>query len=291
MENLFTNENLIVDSNRILYTPSAFAKDALLYLQEIGYLKAKEKHTSRRANLDSYLFFIVEEGSGVVTYGRKKYKVKAGDCVFLDCRKTYSHTTDEDNLWKLRWIHFNGTTAKSIYEKYLDRGGEVVFSPKELGIIINIHNSLLATAGADDYIRDMKINALIGELLVMIMEGSVVYDRPTTGKSRKDVEPIRDYLDEHFREKISLDELADKFFINKFYMTRIFKEQYGTSINSYITGLKITQAKELLRFSDDSLEMIGEKCGIGDANYFSRTFKKVEGISPREYRKIWNNLK
>lgn len=62
---------------------------------------------------------------------------------------------------------------------------------------------------------------------------------------------------------------------------------YGISINSYIQQLRITQAKHLLRFSDLPVQAVAQKCGIDDANYFSRMFKKVEGVSPGGFRRMW----
>lgn len=84
-----------------------------------------------------------------------------------------------------------------------------------------------------------------------------------------------------------LDELAEKFFINKFYLSKIFKETYGTTVNNYLISKRITRAKQLLRFTDMTVDEIGAAVGMEDANYFSRMFRKVEGISPREYRKQW----
>ena len=100
-------------------------------------------------------------------------------------------------------------------------------------------------------------------------------------------ESIEEYLDEHHTEKITLDDLAEKFFINKFYLSKIFKETYGTTVNNYLISKRITRAKQLLRFTDMTVDEVGAAVGMGDANYFSRMFRKVEGISPREYRKQW----
>ncbi|MGN1318183.1 MAG: helix-turn-helix transcriptional regulator [Lachnospirales bacterium] len=98
---------------------------------------------------------------------------------------------------------------------------------------------------------------------------------------------IKDYIDQNFNKKISLDELSEKFYINKFYLTRIFKEQFGVSINSYIQQVKITNAKKLLRFSNLTIDEISYRCGIDDSNYFSRMFKKIEHLTPNQYRKLW----
>ena len=100
MNDLFLHDSQdtspIVSSKRILYTPTSFAKSALLYLQEIGSLQAEQPHTSSRTHLPSYLLFCVNSGSGELEYQDKKYKLSQGDCVFIDCQQPYSHGTEEN---------------------------------------------------------------------------------------------------------------------------------------------------------------------------------------------------
>ena len=71
----------LVDTSRIIYTPSDFAKLSLLHLQEIGSLQATKQHISRRKNLSSYLFFMVQSGSGKLFYDGTEYPLAPGDCV------------------------------------------------------------------------------------------------------------------------------------------------------------------------------------------------------------------
>ena len=66
----------LVDSNRILYTPSGFARNSLLYLQETGKLTALQGHTSKRSDLKSYLCFVVLKGSGKLVYEQDTYELK-----------------------------------------------------------------------------------------------------------------------------------------------------------------------------------------------------------------------
>jgi AraC-like DNA-binding protein len=277
----------LVDADRILYTPSEFARENLLFLQEIGTLQAKQEHVSRRKNLNSFLFFMVRSGSGHLDYGSKHYELKEGDCVFLNCQLEYSHETSAD-LWKLSWVHFDGPFAAGIYEKYLSRGGQNAFHPADPAPFLALHQKLYTEAASTDYIRDMRINEGLTSLLTLLMEQSwnpeLQSDR--AGKKR-DLTAIRSYLNEHYPEKISLDELAAHFFINKYYLVRIFKETYGVPVGQYLLGIRITKAKQLLRFTDRSIEDIGQSCGLGAPYYFSRTFHKVEGISPSEYRRQW----
>ena len=285
MEKLFLGE--LVNSSRILYTPSSFAKSSLCYLQEIGKLSAQKPHISKRDNLDSFLFFIVTDGEGTLSYNGKIYPLKTGDSVFIDCKNEYSHKTS-DNLWSLQWIHFYGNNVQDIYDKYIDRGGQPVFRTDNPDILVELWNKIYGFASSEDYIKDMKINECIYSLLTLIMAESWHPESISSSNSKKqNLLDIKLYLDNNFREKITLEMLSEIFFINKFYLTRVFKEQFGTTINSYIIQLRITDAKHMLRFTNKTIEEIGLECGIGPLHYFSRAFKKIEGISPNEYRKKW----
>jgi len=287
MEDYLFHGNL-VSSSRILYTASKFAKSSLIHLQEVGTLKAKAPHTSSRDGLSSYLFFIIESGKGELKYGGKTYNLQTGDCVFIDCMLPYSHTTSKD-LWKLKWLHFQGTNMDSIYQKYIERGGMCTFHPDNLSHYIDIVDDIYDIASSDVHVKDMKIYEKLTNLLSLLLEESwnpdISNDIPSSKK--KNLGEIRAFLENHYTEKITLDMLSKKFFINKFYMTRIFKEQYGTTITAYILELRITRAKHFLRFSDMPIDEISRLVGIDDANYFSRIFKKIEGISPASYRKDW----
>ena len=276
----------IVSSNRVLYTPSAFARSSLLHLQEIGTLQALAPHTSSRSNLQSYLYFTVLSGSGELNYDGKKYDLKKGDMVFIDCRKPYSHTTDS-NLWSLRWCHFYGPTLSFVYEKYVERGGRPTFRPEDTAPFLSTLDSLYKLASGSDYIRDMRINEELNRLCTLLMEQSWHPEEATTAPKKLSVVEVKEYLEQHYAEKISLDELSKQFFINKYYLTRVFKEQFGQSITAYLTSLRITHAKQLLRFSEKSVEEIGLECGLGQLHYFSRVFKEVEGVPPSIYRSQW----
>lgn len=98
---------------------------------------------------------------------------------------------------------------------------------------------------------------------------------------------MKEYLDSHYSTKITLDGLADQYYINKYYLTKVFKEQYGQSITNYLLNVRITKAKQLLRFSEKSVEEIGLEVGLGAPHYFSQTFKSVEGVPPSKYREQW----
>lgn len=288
MDSSLFHSNLVTTS-RILYTPSAFAKSSLISLQEVGVLQAQKTHTSKRENLTSYLFFIVISGSGSLEYQGNSYELHQGDCIFIDCQKPYSHCTSED-LWQLRWVHFYGPNMKQIYEKYAERGGSPCFHPDNLEDYVHLLQEIYQIASSDDYVKDMMIYEKLISLLTLLMKESWHPDnslRNTPSAKKQNLQDIKEYLDQNFQRKISLDELSKTFYINKFYLTRVFKEQFGMSVTGYLLQIRITHAKQLLRFTDMAIEMIALECGMNDPNYFSRMFKRVEGLTPTEFRETW----
>lgn len=288
MESLF--QGTYVESNRIIYTPSDFAKTNLLHLQEVGKLQALSPHTSSRRGLLSFLFFIVTSGSGSLVYDGVNYPLSSGDCVFIDCRKPYSHISSKEYLWSLKWAHFYAFNMNGIYEKYVERGGRPVIATDNSGTFSGLLDELLAVAGSEDYIRDMKINEKITCLLTLIMaESWHPESNAQRGLKKQSLQHIKTYLEEHYQEQITLELLAEHFYINKYYLTRVFKEQFGTTILNCLGQIRITHAKKLLRFSDFTVETVGGMVGIEEPGYFSRVFKKIEGITPGEYRKMWQN--
>ena len=300
-------DGVLVRSNRVIYTPSDFAKANLIHLQEAGELSAQKPHISKRKNLSSYLFFMVLEGEGMLFYGGKEYALRQGDCVYVDCRKEYAHSCSE-TLWKLKWVHFYGPNLGGIYDKYLERGGRPVFAPGNFMDFGQLLDEIYEIANSDSYIKDMQIFEKLASLLTRLMEhswdgaaepadsagpGQTAEAAERSGRriSRKNkkqnLQELKEYLDEHYASRITLDMLSERFFINKFYLTRIFKEQFGESVTEYLLQVRITQAKQRLRFTDQSIEEIAHACGMHDANYFSRLFKKVEGVTPGEFRRLW----
>lgn len=274
--------NNIVETNRIIYIPSDFARKSLIYLQEIGTSKTLKKHINSRDKLDSYLFFIVLEGDGILNYQNSIYQLEKGSCVFIDCNNKYSHTSDN---WTIQWVHFNGNNVKDIFFKYLSRNGLNAFESKQFDKYKTILSEIQNISNSNNYLKDINIYSQLAFLLSTIMN-ETIYEYKKDNHIY-DISQIKEYIDTCFLSKISLEQLSNKFFINKYYLTRLFKNTYGTTINNYILNKKITKAKELLRFSDLNIDSISKECGFNDSNYFSRIFKKIEGTTPKKYKNKW----
>ena len=96
---------------------------------------------------------------------------------------------------------------------------------------------------------------------------------------------VRQYIDQHYKENITLDLLAERVSINKYYMAHAFKREYGVSPINYLIARRIQEGKRLLTETDHSLSQIASVLGFSSSSYFSQSFRNAEGISPTEYRK------
>lgn len=301
-KSLFFEKTNSVFSNRIIYTPSTFARSSLIHLQETGTLQATHPHKNERSNLSSCLFFTVLRGSGQLTYDGVTYVLHSGDCVFIDCKKQYSHETGNSicqeqvatidtagctsELWSLQWVHFYGPNMGAIYRKYQERGGKPVFQTSQLSAYYDILDELYNIASSLDYVRDMRIHEKLSSLLILLMEDAWDDTQMQATPDTLDIQAIKDYLDENFKRRISLDDLADSFYLNKYYLMKLFKDRYGMTINAYLNQTRVTWVKQQLRFTDKTVETLAAELQI-DPAYLSRLFKKVEGTSPTEFRKSW----
>ncbi len=288
-----------VSSNRIIYTPSSFARSSLIHLQETGTLTALHSHKSERSGLASFLFFMVLSGSGRLIYDGKHHELRTGSCAFIDCQKAYSHETGHGaldghnpDLWSLAWCHFYGPNMSAIYRKYRERGGQPAFHSQRTDAYRAVLSDLYQIADSADYVRDMRIHEKLSSLLILLMEDAWSEDRHAGNRaacnpsSPADIQQVKEYLDVNYREKITLDDLATKFYINKYYLLTLFKARYGVTVNAYLNQVRVTHIKQQLRFTERTVESLAEELHMEPA-YLSRLFKKIEKISPREFRKIW----
>lgn len=106
------------------------------------------------------------------------------------------------------------------------------------------------------------------------------------GESEKDglVQQVIRFLETHYTEDISLTDVANEFFVVPNYLAKKFKEKKNMTAMQYLENFRMEKAADYLRNTEQSVTEIAGKVGYNDANYFTRTFRKRYGISPREYR-------
>lgn len=270
---------------RILKTPSAAARRAFFYLQECGHLKASVGQSINHQNLQSFLFAVVLDGKGTLSYNGQTYNLESGDCFFIDCRVPHSYQSDDEQPWELTWVYFNGCTTEEYY-KLFSAQLPPVFHPVTTTKLVSVVQEMMrlnAEAYAD---TEILTSGLLMSLLTMLLTINSIGEESDTALKSK-LKTVLAYIDANFTMDITLDELAHRFYISKYYLTREFKRAYGETIFQHIIGLRINYAKRLLRFTDKSVEEISDLCGFNDQSYFSKQFKKSEDITCLAFRRRW----
>ena len=167
--------------------------------------------------------------------------------------------------------------------------GVINIPEKRRNYVDSLLDKLMFENDTPDILSTAFIKAGLVELLLFIIrckeyEDNVIKEIDVDNRK---IQEVATYIFEHYTENISLDFLAEQFYISKYYLSREFKKEHGTTIIQYLLTKKITHAKELLRYSNSSIEDIAALCGIDDASYFNKVFKKLEGCTASEYRKRW----
>ena len=232
-DSLFSNStNTSVFSNRIIYTSSIFARFSFIHLQETGTLQVTHSHKNERRGLSSCLFFTILRGTGQLTYDGETYDLYSGDCVFTDCKKPYSHeagsNTHQEQLGTT--IDASNLTSELWFLQW------VHFYGSNMGFIYHKYQE---RGGRPVYQQAM----------------------PDT----LDIQAIKNYFDENFKRHISLNDLTDSVDLNKYYLTKLFKDRYGMTINIYLNRTRVTWGKQQLRFTDKTMEMLAAELQIEPA--------------------------
>ena len=98
------------------------------------------------------------------------------------------------------------------------------------------------------------------------------------------VSRAKSYVIDHYSSELSIKEIADCVHLSPEYLTRLFKKETGVTLKDYIIECRISTAKDLLANSSLSISMIASEVGYHNFSYFAYLFKKLEQITPREYR-------
>lgn len=273
-------------SDRVILTPSAYARAHYLYAQEIGSLRSLKPHISSRDRLDSFLFLIVLTGKGELTYRSQTFSLKQGDCAWIDCHLPYSHESSSVSPWELKWVHFSGQAAPEFYRQFANQNLPAVFTPENPALFNECLSALLLLHKSSVPSKELMSHAYLTQLI------SYCYQESAAGtKSQRDIREklslVNQYLHTHFSEQLSLDDLSQMFYISKYHLIREYRKNYGTTPGNALITIRISHAKELLRFTSDSVEKISSLCGFQDTAYFIRMFKRSECMTPLEYRRKW----
>jgi AraC-type DNA-binding domain-containing proteins len=133
---------------------------------------------------------------------------------------------------------------------------------------------------------DISLISLLNLLLVDIYRNySTFFPMAVVNRTTATILDIQKYIDENSHNRLNLKEIAGKYFIDMYYLSRIFKSVTGYSFKEYIILQRISKAKNYLYFTTEDITQVGLHSGFNNTNHFIKLFKKYEGITPYQYRK------
>jgi AraC-like DNA-binding protein len=109
-----------------------------------------------------------------------------------------------------------------------------------------------------------------------------------SGRTAKLACEIQNYISENCRAQMTVDDIAARFFISKYYLCHVFKRQTGYPVRRFMLLQRLAAAEEMLVYSDMPVSDICTSCGFGNESNFTRSFGAVYGMSPLKYRKFAN---
>lgn len=125
-----------------------------------------------------------------------------------------------------------------------------------------------------------SLQGIVSQLL------SLIKDNAQKSSSKINPDKILEYINIHFADDINLEQLADVFETTPKYISKLIKDKHDINFATFLAGIRIEHSKELLSNSKKSLTDIYLHCGFNNRNTFVRTFKKITGMTPSEYRNM-----
>ena len=161
--------------------------------------------------------------------------------------------------------------------------------------ILDHFESMDITSCLRNILREMELKqpgyedicqAFMEILIIRLMRstGLSVPTEPQNNVGNHQCAAVRRYIDHHFKESLTLDQLAEEAHMNKFYLSHAFKREYGVSPINYMISRRLEESKYLLAETDLSMSQIAQLLGFSSLSYFSQVFHRTQEITPMEYR-------
>ena len=234
-------------------------------------------NVSNQFPYDYYVFEYVVSGVGHIETPDTKYTVNGGDFYFLNKHRHHIYYADPNNPYEKMFIVLKGSYVDFLVSNYLSN--ESVYIKKcNLNSLMTHNINLLRRDGPINY---DKLAVAILELFQQAFP-SPYHSKASTNRVP---EMIKNYIDTHITEKITLADISNNLYISKSHIERAFKQEYGQTPLAYCANQKITQVASMLLTTDYSLTQISQQLGFSDVKYMSKSFKKIKGKTPMEYKR------
>ena len=251
----------------------------LAYVSQAQY--SSEWNSSLHTHGCAELFFITG-GHGRFRTRREEFPVAIHDAVIVNAGVPHTEVSQLDSPLEYTVLGVEGLETMAGAEGYallhLHTGWEELMGCLRLML-------QEAETALPDYERACR--SLLEVVLIRLNRQRDAALSGETGGARtsRECDLVRRYIDNHFKENLTLDQLAQLAHLNKYYLSHAFRREFGVSPINYLISRRIEESRFLLRETDHTLSLIAQILGFSSLSYFSQCFRRVEGVSPLEYRR------
>ncbi|MDE7444162.1 MAG: AraC family transcriptional regulator [Lachnospiraceae bacterium] len=260
-----------------------------LGLYQFGWEQCDPSHSFGPAARNHYLFHLCLSGTGTLIANNTKgesitYQIKSGQGFMLFPHQICTYIADHDIPWEYAWVEFDGLRAKETIEMAGFSLDQPIYRANRKDIAEVMKEELL-------YIVTHKEESpfhLIGHLYLFIdgLVRSSASTQVNKGNSLRDfyIKEAFSFIEQNFQNDITVEDIAASCGLNRSYFGKIFHENTGKSPQEFLISYRMSKARELLKLTGLSIADIGNAVGYPNQLHFSRAFKNVYGISPRQWR-------
>lgn len=255
----------------------------LLYISSAKY--GGDWHSIQHTHNCSELFFVIE-GQGQFLIENQTYPVSINDLVIVN--PNVLHTEVSLNASPLRYIVLGIEGLELTASAENDNTNFCIINLKNIrDTILHYLQNMLSEIEHKKPGHEVICQDLM-EILIVLLGRQTNFSTMLTPVSKKTSRlcgSTKRYIDTHYQENITLDQLAEVCHVSKYHLAHVFTEEYGISPINYLISKRLTEAEHLLSTTDFSLSLISNTTGFSSPSYFAQIFKKQKGMSPTEFRK------
>lgn len=268
-------------SDYYVMTPSEVAKSYFYYLTMCGHMHTYYGYAKKGDYYPDMLLICIINGTMVLRYGGKEYKLSAGTTALIDCQ-TPQHYFTVDHC-EFSFAHFGGKDIRAVYP-YLYRTYGCTFQNAGHKEASKFLTALILRFRNEQFVSETECSMLLYQMVFHLFPNT--YNGRIASITEPALNGVIQYIHGHLSEQISLQDLADMAHLSPYYFSRIFKKHLGSSPYDYLMKTRINRAKHLLMDTDMSVREIADACGFNSASRFSHAFTQRVGIAPSEFREF-----
>ncbi|WP_160673277.1 AraC family transcriptional regulator [Clostridium sp. C8-1-8] len=280
---MYTIEQGVLANSYIHFNaPTSTAKSLFYYIDSVGHFYCDNNYKVSRKNFDSFLLMYIAKGEGLLTIEDKTRTIKENDVALINCYEPHKYETN--SYLETLWIHFDGNVIKDYFNLIKKDNVHAIFST-EGTLIPNYLISIVNLFKEGQRINEPLISCEIQRILAELYNLSTG-NQSTTLHSSSFINTSISYINNNFKNKLSLQDIASKVSISPFHFSRLFKKETGYSPYEYIIITRLNHAKKLLKTTNMLIKEIAFECGFNSESNFIINFKKHTSMSPKQFREV-----